>query len=58
MENLEEKSNNELLFYSKQLQADHEALKIKMIKDYDNLVEIEKTYSRVIEIVYKRLNPS
>jgi len=55
MEDLEQKSNNEILFFIKQLQADHEALKIKMIKDYDNLVELEKEFTRANEIIQRRL---
>ena len=55
MEDLEQKSNNEILFFIKQLQADHEALKIKMIKDYDSLVELEKEFTRANEIIQRRL---
>jgi len=56
MEDLEQKSNNEILFYIKQLQADHEALKIKMLKDYDNLLELEKEFAKANEIIHRRLN--
>jgi len=52
---LEEKSNNELLFEIKQLEADHEALKLKIIGDYDKLVEIEKKFDRVNKIIIGRL---
>jgi len=55
MEDLEQKSNNEILFFIKQLQADHEALKIKMIKDYDSLVELEKEFTKANEIIQRRL---
>ena len=33
-EELEEKSNNEILFEIKQMEADHESLKLKMIKEW------------------------
>jgi len=52
---LDEKSNNEILFEIKQMEADHEALKLKMIKDYDKLVEIEKKFEKANLILLKRL---
>lgn len=55
IEKLEEKSTNELLFEVKQLEADHESLKIKMIRDYDKLVEIEKKFARINQILVTRL---
>lgn len=54
-DDLEEKSNNEILFEIKQMEADHEALKLKMIKDYDKLVEIELRFDRANKILVKRL---
>lgn len=54
-DNFDEKSSNELLFEIKQLEADHEALKLKMIKDYDNLVEIEKRFAKINQILLRRL---
>ena len=55
MSNLEDKSNNEILFLIKQLEADHEALKLKMLKDYDKMVEIEKTFDNANKLLVKRL---
>ena len=55
MEDLENKSNNEILFEIKQLEADHEALKLKMVKDYDKLVEIEERFAKANSIILKRL---
>jgi hypothetical protein len=52
---LEDKSNNEILFEIKQLEADHEALKLKMIKDYDKLVDIELRFDKANKILVKRL---
>jgi RNA-binding protein YhbY len=54
-EDLEEKSNNEILFEIKQMEADHEAIKLKMLQDYDKLVEIEKRFESANKIILKRL---
>ena len=54
-EDLEEKSNNEILFEIKQMEADHEALKIKMIQDFDKMVELEKRFDKANKIIVKRL---
>ena len=53
--NLEDMSNNEILFQIKQFEADHEALKLKMIKDYDSLVEIEMMFDKANKLLVKRL---
>ena len=50
-----EKSNNEILLEMKQMQADYDALKLKMLKDYDKLVEIEERYAKANNIVLNRL---
>lgn len=55
MENLENKSNNDILFEIKQMEADYEALKIKILKDYDKLLELEKKFSKANNILLKRL---
>jgi len=52
---LEEKSNNEILFEIKQMEADYEAIKLKMIQDYDKLIEIEKRFEAANIIILKRL---
>lgn len=54
-EDLEGKSNNEILFEIKQMEADHEAIKLKMLQDYDKLVEIEKRFDAANKIIVKRL---
>jgi hypothetical protein len=53
--NLEELSNNEILFQIKQFEADHEALKLKMLKDYDKMIELEKRFDQANKILLKRL---
>lgn len=55
MEDLENKTSNELLFEIKQLEADHEAIKLKMLKDFDQMVEIEQKFDKVNKILLKRL---
>jgi hypothetical protein len=52
---LENKSNNELLFEIKQMEADHEALKLKILKDLDKLDEIDKRFQEANTIILKRL---
>lgn len=42
MENFEDKSNNELLLMIKQYQAEHEALKQSMVKDYDAITALKE----------------
>lgn len=55
MEDLENKTNNEILFEIKQMEADHEALKIKMLRDYDKMLEIEKRFDDANKLLVKRL---
>lgn len=55
MNELENKSNNEILFEIKQMEADHEALKLKMLHDYDKMVEIEKRFDDANKLLVKRL---
>ena len=55
MEDLENKSNNEILFEIKQMEADYEAIKIKMLQDYDKMLEIEKRFDQANKLLVKRL---
>jgi len=48
-------SNNELLFEIKQMEADHEAIKLKMLKDYDKLIELEKRFDDINQLLVRRL---
>lgn len=50
-----EMSNNEILVHIKKLEIEHEALKAKMLKDYDNLVKLEKEFNKLNSIIVKRL---
>ena len=56
VDDLESKSNNEILFEIKQMEADHEAIKLKMLKDYDKLLEIESRFDKANKIIKRRLN--
>jgi hypothetical protein len=55
MSDLETFSNNEILFEIKQLEADHESIKIKMLKDLERLEEIEKRFEQANKLLVKRL---
>ena len=54
-DDLESKTSNEILFEIKQMEADQEAIKLRMVKDYDKLVEIEKRFDEANKIILKRL---
>lgn len=55
VEDLENLSNNEILFQIKQYEADHEAMKLIIIKHFDDLIEIEKKFDKANKILVKRL---
>lgn len=55
MEDLENKSNNEILFEIKQIQADYDALKIELVKGVDKMEELERRFQRANKIILNRL---
>lgn len=55
MNELEKKSNNEILFEIKQMEADHEAIKLRMLKDLEKLEELEKRFDQASKLISKRL---
>ena len=55
MDELENKTNNEILFDIKQMEADYEAIKLRMLQDYDKMLEIEKKFDRANKLLVKRL---
>jgi len=55
MDELEKKSNNEILFEIKQMEADHEAIKIRMLKDLEKLEELERRFDKANKLIVKRL---
>jgi len=62
MSRLEDKSNNEILLEIKQLQAEHESLKLSMVKDYDSIdmlkIKMKKEYGKLedVEIRFNEAN--
>ena len=57
MDDLEHKSNNEILFEIKQMEADHESIKLKMLKDFETLQAIERRFNKARQILKTRLTP-
>ena len=55
MDDLNAMTNNEILFSIKQMEADHESIKLKMLQDYDKMLEIEKRFDKANRILVKRL---
>jgi hypothetical protein len=53
--NWDDKTNNEILLEIKQMQLDHEALKSKMLRDWDKLVELENKFKEANNIIVERL---
>jgi hypothetical protein len=53
--NWDDKTNNEILLEIKQMQLDHEALKNKMLRDWDKLVELEDKFKEANNIIVERL---
>jgi hypothetical protein len=53
--NWEDKSTNEILIDIKQMEFDYEALKTKMLKDFDALVLIEQKFKDAHDVINKRL---
>ena len=52
---LEEKTNNEILFEIKQMEAEHESIKLKMLRDFERMVDLEKRFEKANGILHKRL---
>lgn len=55
MNELEQKSNNEILFEIKQMEADHEAIKLRMLKDLEKLEELERRFDQANKLLVRRL---
>jgi hypothetical protein len=55
MEDLEKLSNNDILFKIKQMQADYESVKLKMLRNFDELLEIENSFNKANILLSKRL---
>jgi hypothetical protein len=55
MNDLESKSNNEILFEIKQMEADHEAIKLRMLKDLEKLEELDRRFDQANKLITRRL---
>jgi RNA-binding protein YhbY len=55
MEKLENMTNNEILMEIKKMQADHEVIKLRMLKDNDVLDAIEKRFAIANAELLRRL---
>lgn len=53
--NWDEKNNDEILLEIKQIEFDYQALKQKLINDFDKLVEIEHKYAEAHKVINERL---
>ncbi len=53
--NWEEKSNNEILVTLKQLQLDYEAQKMKTVREFDKLTELERIFKEASDVMNGRL---
>jgi len=54
MEDLTNKTNTELVMEAKRLVLEHEALKNKLLQEYDKLVELEKQFKKINNILVSR----
>jgi hypothetical protein len=50
-----DKSNNDILLDMKQMEYDYEALKNKLIRDWDKLVQMEEDFKEATKIINDRL---
>jgi hypothetical protein len=51
----EEKSTNEILIEIKQLELDYDALKSKIVSDFDKLMLLEEQYKQAHNVINNRL---
>ena len=56
MDSFEFKSNNDLVVRAKELFNEHEALKSKILTDYDKLIDLEKEFAKINRILKQRNN--
>lgn len=53
--NWDEKSNDVILLEIKQIEYDYEALKLKLVNDFDKLVDLETKYAEAHKVINERL---
>jgi len=56
MREFKEKSSSEILMEIKEMMEEHEAIKLRMIKDYDEMIRIEKRFQEANKEMVNRLN--
>jgi hypothetical protein len=54
--NWDDKNNDEILLEIKQIEFDYEALKQKLVNDFDNLVDLETKYAEAHKVINERLS--
>lgn len=55
MSKFEEMSSGQIMTEIQSLKAEHEALKMKMLKDFDKLEDIEKNFKEANEVLVERI---
>ncbi len=53
-----DKTNNEILSDIKQMEFDYKSLKSKILKDYDELIAMEKSFAIAHKVINERLKRS
>jgi hypothetical protein len=51
----EDKTNDEIVIALKQLQMDYDAQKLKTVKEFDKLTEIEKIFIEASSVITERM---
>lgn len=51
----EDKTNDEIVIALKQLQMDYDAQKLKTVKEFDKLIEIEKVFVEASSVITERM---
>ena len=51
---IEDKSNNELISMAQALKTEHEVIKMRMVNDYDKIVEVENQFAKINKILTER----
>lgn len=55
MEDYKNMSNNQIMTAIQSLKAEHEAIKNRMLKDYDELEKVEREFNEANKILVKRI---
>jgi hypothetical protein len=58
MNEYKDKTNNQILSDIKQMEFDYKSLKDKILKDYDELIAMEKSFAIAHKIINERLKRS